>query len=78
MIKTIQMTIDAGLLDNLDRAVQELGTNRSAFIREAVEMALKQLRIRRMEAQQLAGYAAQPSMAEESEEWDAVRMWEEA
>lgn len=78
MTKTIQMTLDETLLARIDVAVAEIGTNRSAFIRDAVEMALKQLRIRRLEAQQLAGYKAQPVREEEITEWDSIRVWGEA
>lgn len=75
MTKTIQMTLDETLLQRIDEAVHESGTNRSAFIRDAVEMALKQLRIRRLEAQQIAGYKAQPPQEDEIEEWDSIRVW---
>lgn len=78
MFRTIQMTIDESLLARVDLAVQELGINRSAFIRQAVELALKQLRIRRLEAQQIAGYEQQPLSSEEIEEWESVRAWSEA
>ncbi|RIK41796.1 MAG: CopG family transcriptional regulator [Chloroflexi bacterium] len=78
MMKTIQMTIDEGLLDRIDRAVLELGTNRSAFIRNAVENALRQLRIHQLEAQHVAGYERQPLPAGEIEEWDAIRAWGDA
>jgi metal-responsive CopG/Arc/MetJ family transcriptional regulator len=78
MTKTIQMTLAEGLLDRIDHAVQELDTNRSAFIRLAVEMALKQLRIHRLEAQHSAGYEQQPQLAEEIEEWDDIRVWGDA
>lgn len=77
MIKTIQMTLDERLLERLDAAVTETKTNRSAFIRDAVEMALKQLRIHRMEAQQIAGYEALPTTEEEIEEWNSIRAWGE-
>ena len=75
MIKTIQMTLDEGLLKRIDEAVEEIGINRSAFIRDAVELALKQMRIRRMEAQQIAGYSEQPVQTDEIDEWDAIRVW---
>lgn len=36
MIKTIQMTIDKSLLEEVNSTSAELGMNRSAFIREAL------------------------------------------
>ena len=77
MIKTIQMTLDERLLERLDAAVAEKKTNSSAFIRDVVEMALKQLHIHRMEAQQIAGYEALPAAEEEIEEWNSIRTWGE-
>lgn len=77
MTKTIQMTLDETLLERIDVAVAEIGTSRSAFIRNAVEMALKPLRIHRLEAQQIAGYKAQPVSEEEITEWDSSRVWGE-
>ena len=41
MTKTVQMTIDDMLLAQVDRAVSEIGTNRSAFMRDALELALR-------------------------------------
>ena len=40
MVKTIQMTIDEPLLSEVDRVIQSLDTTRSAFIREALQLAL--------------------------------------
>lgn len=78
MIKTIQMALDENLLAKIDAAAAETGANRSVFIRNALEMALKQSRIRRLEAQQIAGYQAQPAAEEESAEWDTIRAWGDA
>lgn len=75
MMKTVQVTIDEGLLERIDRAIQEIGMNRSAFIRDAVLLALRQLRIRHLEAQHIAGYEKQPMQPEEVDEWDAIRVW---
>ena len=50
-MKTIQMTIDEQLLDDVDKAVDELGTDRSAFIRDAIQLALRQRSLRTLEEQ---------------------------
>ena len=73
-MKTIQMSIDESLLTSMDQAVRDLGTNRSAFIRDAVQMALHQLHIRRLEAQHIAGYQQKPQTEEEIAEWDDIRV----
>ena len=54
-MKTIQMTIDDGLLTEVDQAVAELHTNRSAFMREALLAALRRLRMQTLEAQHRRG-----------------------
>lgn len=76
-MKTIQMTIDEQLLDEVDSAVHELQSNRSAFIREALHLALEQLRIRRLEAQHERGYRHRPAKPEEFTDWEAEQVWGE-
>lgn len=39
-MKTVQMTLDAALVTEVDRAVKALGTTRSAFTRQALRAAL--------------------------------------
>ena len=75
VMKIVQMTIDETLLMDVDQLVQTLGTNRSAFLRELLEDALYTYRIRRLEEQHAAGYAAVPQSPEEAAEWDGVRDW---
>ncbi|MEZ4866611.1 MAG: ribbon-helix-helix domain-containing protein [Caldilineaceae bacterium] len=76
-MKTIQMTIDEQLLLSVDQAVEEMGTNRSAFIREALKSALRQFRIRQMERQHAAGYARYPQDPAEIAEWETEQVWED-
>jgi hypothetical protein len=63
------MTIDEDLLVDVDKAVTELGTNRSAFIRKALEMALRQVNQRKLEEQHAAGYARHPVQLGEFDGW---------
>ena len=60
MTKTIHITIDAQLLDSVDQAVSELGTTRSAFIREALQQAIQASETRTLEEQHAAGYRRYP------------------
>jgi hypothetical protein len=41
VMKTVQMTIDVVLLSEVDQVIQSLKTTRSAFIREALQLALR-------------------------------------
>lgn len=77
-MKTIQMTIDEKLLADVDRAVDEMGTNRSLFIRHALQTALRQHAIEKLEARHASGYAAQPASDEEVAEWQNEQVWGDA
>lgn len=75
MIKTIQMTIDDSLLSQVDQVVTKMGVNRSAFIRDALEQALKRWRIQEMEKQHQRGYAQTPVEAGEFDIWLDEQKW---
>ena len=66
-MKTIQMTIDETLLEDVDRAVDEIGTNRSLFIRNALQSALRRHAVEKLEARHAAGYAKLPAGQEGKE-----------
>jgi len=74
-MKTIQMTIDETLLEQVDRTVQTLETTRSAFIRMALEQALRQYHVRRLEERDEAGYTAVPASADETQIWQSEQEW---
>lgn len=74
-MKTIQMTIDDGLLTEVDQAVAELQTNRSAFMRDALLAALRHLRVQALEAQHRRGYAQQPVQPDEFDGWESEQVW---
>jgi metal-responsive CopG/Arc/MetJ family transcriptional regulator len=76
-MKTIQMTIDETLLQQVDQTVEDIGTSRSAFIREALEQALHRYHIRQLEEQDAAGYIRIPAQASETEEWVTEQSWED-
>lgn len=76
-MKTIQMTIDEQLLVEVDRAVRDLETSRSAFLRGALQQALKQLQITAMERQHIAGYKRYPTESDEFDVWQNEQLWQE-
>lgn len=59
-MKTIQITIDEPTLEELDRALGEIGESRSAYMRNLVRKALKERRIKELERQQAEGYRRFP------------------
>ena len=74
-MKTIQITIDEQLLDDVDKAVAELGVSRSAFIRDAVQFALRRLSLRELEERHAAGYARHPAAVDEFDDWEEEQVW---
>lgn len=77
-MKTIQMTIDEELLAAVDTAVRDSGTSRSAFLREALQQALRARRIAALERQQIAGYERHPVEPDEFDVWQDEQVWEDA
>lgn len=78
MMKTVQMTIDEALLTQVDTLIEELGTSRSAFMRDALESALKQRQVKLLEEQHRAGYERQPVTPAEFDIWQEEQVWESA
>jgi len=74
-MKTIRMTIDEPLLIQVDQAIQALNTTRSAFIREAILLALRQQKIRKLEQQQAEGYARHPVEPGEFDIGESEQVW---
>jgi metal-responsive CopG/Arc/MetJ family transcriptional regulator len=74
-MKTIQMTIDEPLLEEVDEVIQDLKTTRSAFIRSALHLALRQHAIAKLERQHAQGYAEHPVKTSEFDVWEAEQAW---
>jgi len=78
MMKTVQITLDEALLQQVDEVVQNEGTNRSAYIREILEEALKRYRIAQLEKKHREGYERLPIQPEEIEELElreSAQVW---
>lgn len=69
------MTLDDELVVSVDRAVKGLHTTRSAFTREALRRALKDLRALQLEAKHRAGYARRPPSRDEFAVWEPEQAW---
>ena len=74
-MKTIQMTIDESLLEEVDRATRALNTTRSAFIRSALQLALRQRTTTELEQKHAGGYARHPVMPGEFDVWETEQAW---
>lgn len=74
-MKTIRIIIDEKLLAEVDRATDMLHTNRSAFIRSALQLALQHYSIQQREQQHVAGYTKNPVNPNEFGGWQAEQEW---
>lgn len=78
MIKTIQMTLDDTLLAEVDQASHKLNMTRSAFIRDALHLMLRQQRIAELERQHVAGYTRHPVQPGELDIPELEHVWGDA
>ena len=76
-MKTVQMTLDEGLLADVDAAVARLGTSRSAFTRRALQAELEAPRERELERRHREGYQRRPVKRGEFSAWESEQVWTE-
>ena len=74
-MKTVQLTLDEPLVEEVDRAVRELGTSRSAFTRAALRAALARRQVKALEKRHRQGYELQPVHPSEVNEWEEEQVW---
>ena len=74
-MKTVQMTLDETLVKAVDSAAKKLRTTRSAFTREALRSALKEVRVRDLESKHRAGYKRKPVKRGEFSDWESEQVW---
>ena len=72
------MTIDEPLLTEIDRITTELHTTRAAFIRAALETALRRHDVLKLEQQHAQGYEQQPVSPDEFDVWPEEQHWGDA
>jgi metal-responsive CopG/Arc/MetJ family transcriptional regulator len=76
-MKTVQMTIDEDLLAEVDRLTKILNTTRSAFVRDALQVALRCHVVAQLEQRHARGYANDPIMPGEFDLWETEQHWGE-
>ena len=74
-MRTVQMTLDVGLVEAVDGAAKRLGTTRSAFTRRALSDALERLRIEALEQRHRRGYERHPVGSDEFSGWEDEQAW---
>jgi metal-responsive CopG/Arc/MetJ family transcriptional regulator len=74
-MRTIQMTLDDDLVENVDRVVKKLKTSRSAFTRKALKDAIRQVNINMLEKRHKKGYGHYPVSKTEFSVWEPEQEW---
>jgi len=74
-MKTIQMTLDEELVDEVDRISRELHTSRSAFTRKALREALERYNMEKLERRHREGYERHPVSVDEFSVWETEQAW---
>ena len=74
-MKTVQMTLDENLVKAVDSAAKKLRTTRSAFTRQALRSALKEVRMRELESKHREGYRRKPVKRGEFSDWESEQVW---
>lgn len=74
-MKTIQMTMERELVEQVDARAKSMGTTRSGFAREALWDALRRLDEKELEERHIAGYTRTPSKASEFQIPEGDHAW---
>ena len=74
-MRTIQMTLDDNLVEDVDNVVKQLKTTRSAFTRMALQEALKRVNIAMLEKSHKKGYERFPAGSSEFSVWESEQEW---
>lgn len=74
-MQTVQMTLDEELVSEVDEVAARLGTSRSAFTRDALRLALTELRERELEMRHREGYIRHPVQTDEVSDWEDEQVW---
>ena len=74
-MRVVQMTLEPGLVDRVDRAARKIGQSRSGFTRKALQDALDRLQERQLEARHREGYRRRPVGRGEFDVWVKEQVW---
>ena len=74
-MRTVQMTLDENLVVAVDKAAKRIGTTRSAFTRDALRTAIKNIRVTELERKQREGYTRKPVKHGEFSVFEDEQVW---
>ena len=76
-MKTVQITLEEDLAQDVDRAVKKLRTTRSGFTRDALRAALAKIDRQELERRHRQGYEKHPVEPGEFDAWEDEQVWVE-
>jgi metal-responsive CopG/Arc/MetJ family transcriptional regulator len=76
-MESIQIVLDTELRIAADDAARSRHLNRSQLMREALREYLQRLEGRAREERDRAGYAKNPTVRDESQDWESEAVWPE-
>ena len=68
-MKTVQMTLDKDLVQEVDRIASAQGKSRSSFTRDALRAAVESAREREQEEKHRRWYQLHPATSEDADDW---------
>ena len=74
-MRTVQITLEADLVEAVDLAARRLNQSRSAFTREALRAALARLEMQTLEQQHREGYLKYPVSPGEFSDFEDEQVW---
>lgn len=74
-MRTVQLTLDEDLVEQVDTLAGKLGTTRSAFARDALRAAIASQRTQAMERRHRLGYRKKPVAKNEFDVWISQQAW---
>lgn len=75
VLKTIQMTLNEELIEEIDKIARRLGITRSAFARNAFRAAIDEIIEKKMENRHQQGYIKEPVRSGEFSVWESEQVW---
>ena len=76
-MRTVQMTLDDDLVEQVDILAKKNNISRSAFTREALSRAIYYYKQQELEKKQQQGYLKHPISTGEFDSWESEQVWDE-
>lgn len=74
-MRTVQLTLDEDLIEQVDALAKQMGTTRSGLTREALRAAIARRRTQALERKHRRGYRKKPVKKGEFDIWQTQQKW---